>query len=54
MFYIQKIYSLPKDKPTSEIGYKKIIDIINKDLEKDGANSKKLKAYFSTIFRYLN
>ena len=45
---------LAKDKTTSEMGFKKITAIINKDLKED-ANypQKETKIHFSTVCRYL-
>ena len=48
--YIQKIYTLAKDKTTSEMGSKRIAAIINKDLENEVVDSqKKKKIHFSSI-----
>ena len=56
--YIKKIYTLTKDKTTSEMGSKRIAAIINKDLENEVVDSKKKEnsffynlSLFKPIFR---
>lgn len=53
--YIDKIFELAKDKPTSEMGSKRIASIINAELEKDAKEGKAhpKKIHFSTVCRYL-